>query len=109
MLEPNFGLLRNGTSNATLTRIPIPEVRDDYILVKTEAIALKPTDWTSLDAVGNDGVLNGCDYAGSVVEAGSGVKRFKKGDRVAGFSHGGMFHQCETAVTKIRMITDPQV
>lgn len=24
---------------------PVPKLRDDYILVKTEAVALNPTDW----------------------------------------------------------------
>ena len=89
MSDSNFGLVRTATSQATLTRIPVPKVRHDYILVKTQAIALNPTDWTSLDGVGKDGVLNGCDYAGIVVEAGSSVTRFKTGDRVAGLSHGG--------------------
>ena len=89
MAEQNYGLIREGTSRAVLKQIPIPAVRDTYIVVKTEAVALNPTDWTSLDAVGNDGVLNGCDYAGVVVAAGSKVTRFKTGDRVAGFSHGG--------------------
>lgn len=87
----NYGLIRKGTSKVELLEIPIPQVRDDYILVKTVAIALQPTDWTSLDAVGNPGVLNGCDFAGVVEQAGSKVTKFKKGDRVAGLSHGGQW------------------
>lgn len=84
----NYGLIRTKTSTAILKSIPIPKVRDDYILVETHAVALQPTDWTSLDAVGKPGVLNGCDYAGVILEVGSKVTRFKKGDRVTGFSHG---------------------
>lgn len=86
----NFGLIREGTSRAVLRAIPIPKLRDDYILVKPVIVALNPTDWTSLDAVGKDGVLNGVDYAGIVEEVGSKVTRFRKGDRVAGCSHGCM-------------------
>lgn len=86
----NFGLIREGTGNAVLRPIPMPKLQDDYILVRTVTIALNPTDWTTLDAVGDDGTIVGCDYAGTVEEVGPAVKKpFKKGDRVAGFAHGG--------------------
>lgn len=69
----------------------MPALANDYILVRTVAIALNPTDWTTLDARGDDGSLVGCGYAGVVVEAGkAAMKIFKKGDRVAGFGHGGI-------------------
>ncbi len=74
-----------------MKQIPLPKLSSDYILVRTVAIALNPTDWTTLDAVGYAGTIVGCDYAGIVEEVGSAVKKsFKKGDRVAGFAHGGM-------------------
>ncbi|KAI0489983.1 putative zinc-binding oxidoreductase ToxD [Xylaria cf. heliscus] len=86
----NYGLIRVGTGKAVLKPIPIPQLRDDYILVRTVAVALNPTDWTTLDAPGDDGTLVGCDYAGVVEEVGSAVTRnFEKGDRIAGFGHGG--------------------
>ncbi|KIW97338.1 uncharacterized protein Z519_02730 [Cladophialophora bantiana CBS 173.52] len=85
----NFGLVREGTGRAVLKPIPVPKLEADYILVRTIAIALNPTDWTSLDAVGEPGTIVGCDYSGVVEEVGKDVKdRFKKGDRVAGFGHG---------------------
>ena len=84
----NYALIRQGAGNAVLKTIPTPDLRPDYILVRTVAVALNPTDWTSLDAVGNDGTGQGCDYSGIVEEVGSNVRRLKKGDRVAGFSHG---------------------
>ena len=91
MSAQNFGLIREGAGNAVLRAISIPELRDDYILVSTVAVALNPTDWTTLDAVGNDGTIIGCDYAGVVEEVGKAVKkRFTRGDRVAGFAHGGI-------------------
>lgn len=90
----NYGLIREGAGNAVLKPISIPRLRDDYILVRTVAVALNPTDWTTLDARGNDGTLVGCDYAGIVEEVGKAVTRdFKKGDRVAGFGHGGTIWQ----------------
>jgi NADPH:quinone reductase-like Zn-dependent oxidoreductase len=94
MPQQNFGLIRQGTGNAVLKSIPIPELPDDYILVRTIAIALNPTDWTTLDAKGDDGTLVGCDFAGIVEEVGAAVtKPFKKGDRIAGFGHGGKIVQ----------------
>lgn len=69
---------------------PIPTLRDDYILVKTVAVALNPTDWKHIDNVINEpGPLVGCDYAGIVEEVGAKVmKDFKKGDRICGVAHG---------------------
>ncbi|KAJ5112870.1 protein TOXD [Penicillium angulare] len=68
----------------------IPVLRDDYILVKTEAVALNPTDWKHIEFLSPPGTLVGCDYAGVVQEVGRNVKKcFKKGDRVCGFVHGG--------------------
>ena len=86
----NFSLLRADTGTAVLQAIPIPELRSGYILIKTVAVALNPTDWTSLDAAGEPGTIVGCDYAGIVEQIGSGGSNmFKEGDRIAGFAHGG--------------------
>jgi NADPH:quinone reductase-like Zn-dependent oxidoreductase len=90
MHSTNAGIIRVGTGEAELKPIPIPKLQDDYILVKVVAVALNPTDWTTLEAPGDNGSLVGCDYAGIVEAVGPAVKRdFKKGDRIAGFGHGG--------------------
>jgi len=80
-----------GPKDAQLvTDRPIPHLRDGYILVKTAAVALNPTDWKHIDFFASPGALVGCDYAGTVEEIGKGVgKHFQKCDRVAGFVHGG--------------------
>ena len=89
MAQHNYGLIRRGTGNAVLESIAVPKLPDDYVLVRTIAIALNPTDWTTLEAPGDDGTLIGCDYAGTIEELGESMRgRFKKGDRVAGFGHG---------------------
>lgn len=88
--EQNYAIIRTATGTAALQPIPIPDVPDDYLLVRTEAVALNPTDWTTLDAPGDDGTIVGVDYAGVVVKVGKAVQRnFKVGDRVAGLAHGG--------------------
>ncbi|KAL5336021.1 GroES-like protein [Aspergillus crustosus] len=72
-----------------VTDRPIPTLRDDYILVKTVSVALNPTDWKHIAYLAPPGVLVGCDYAGVVEAVGKDVKKkFKKGDRVCGFTHG---------------------
>lgn len=87
----NFGLVRQRAGSATLEPIPMPQLQDDYVLVETKAVALNPTDWSTLDAFGDTGTLVGCDYGGIVVKVGKTVVRhFSKGDRIAGFGHGGM-------------------
>ncbi|CAG8126051.1 unnamed protein product [Penicillium salamii] len=69
---------------------PLPSLRDGYLLVKTKAIALNPTDWKHIELTQKPGILFGCDYAGIVEEIGPDVpSRFHIGDRVAGFVHGG--------------------
>ena len=70
---------------------PVPKLRDDYILVKTAAVALNPTDWKHIAfGMAADSCLAGCDFAGTVEEVGSAVtKKYSKGDRIAGVAHGG--------------------
>lgn len=75
---------------------PLPTLRDDYILVKTEAVALNPTDWKHIAFLAAPGCLAGCDYAGVVQEVGKAVQKpFRKGDRIAGVAHGGNVLQHE--------------
>lgn len=86
----NYGLIRKATGVAAFERIPIPKLPDDYLLIRVVTVAVNPTDWTTLDAPGDDGTLVGCDWAGLVEKIGPKVeKQFKIGDRVAGFAHGG--------------------
>ena len=84
-----------GSAQLTSSR-PLPSLRDDYILIKTSAIALNPTDWKHIDFLATPGALVGCDYSGIVLEVGPKVKKaFKKGDRVCGFVHGANKLQLE--------------
>jgi NADPH:quinone reductase-like Zn-dependent oxidoreductase len=104
-------IIVQGPGRATLQDVSLPELPDNYILVKTKAgifsscsssphiawtagltrykVALNPTDWRHIDFVPCTGATVGCDYSGIVEAVGPRVKKaFKKGDRVAGFVHG---------------------
>ncbi|GAD93021.1 alcohol dehydrogenase, putative [Paecilomyces variotii No. 5] len=70
---------------------PLPNLRDDYLLIKTVTVALNPTDSKAVSqkrALKNG--LLGCDFAGVVEEIGPRVtKPWKRGDRVFGATFGG--------------------
>lgn len=69
-----------------------PEVRDNEVLVKVGAVSVNPIDtYIRAGAVAMASkfpYIIGCDLAGTVVEVGSDVKRFKAGDRVWGSNQG---------------------
>lgn len=81
--------------HAEITTTPLPKLRDEYVLVRTLAVALNPTDHKAVDGKmgGDDSTLGGCrpgcDYVGVVEEVGPKVtKGFRKGDRICGAAHG---------------------
>ena len=92
-VRQNRGLVKVGKNRGEVIDIPIPSLRDDYILVKTIAVALNPADWQNLDEdfePGSKSLLMGHDAAGIIEEIGKNVtSRLKKGDRVIGIAHGG--------------------
>lgn len=72
-----------------VTNHPIPALRGDYLLIRTVAVAVNPTDWKHVDFLAPAGVLIGCDFAGIVEAVGPRVKKpWRKGDRVCGMAHG---------------------
>ncbi|KAL3462460.1 chaperonin 10-like protein [Aspergillus heterothallicus] len=75
---------------AAIQEVPLPKLREDYILVKVNTVGLNPTDWKGLEyGQGAAGARIGCDYAGVVEEVGPKVqKAFKKGDRISGMVSG---------------------
>ena len=93
----NRGLVKAGRNHAEVIDLPIPRLRDDYISVKTVAVALNPADWQNLDEdfeSGSPPLLLGNDLAGVIEAVGDNVtKRLKKGDRVICCTHGGKSRQ----------------
>ncbi|PVH81266.1 GroES-like protein [Cadophora sp. DSE1049] len=71
--------------------IPSLSISDNEILIKVHATALNPIDFKFIDFIAPHGSLVGCDFAGVVAETGSFASRtWKVGDRVAGFTQGGV-------------------
>lgn len=71
--------------------IPIPELEEGFVLIKTVAVAGNPTDWKHIDfKIGPQGALLGCDAAGQIVKLGPNVDaaRFAIGDYIYGVIHG---------------------
>ncbi|KAI8627215.1 zinc-binding dehydrogenase [Xylariaceae sp. FL1651] len=66
---------------------PCPPFRSDQVYVRTEAVAINPSDTKMLGDFVTPGGIFGADYAGTVVAVGSAVKGVKVGDRVGGAQH----------------------
>ena len=67
---------------------PYTSAGENEIVVRNRAIAINPSDWILQESPLGDQMkypmILGNDVAGEVVEVGSGVSRFKGGDRVLG-------------------------
>ncbi|OTA59196.1 GroES-like protein [Hypoxylon sp. EC38] len=78
----------------TVDSSPYPTAGDGEIVVKVAAAAINPMDWY-IQILGEELFpwlqyphIGGSDVAGSVVEVGPSVSKFKIGDRVLGFAAG---------------------
>jgi NADPH:quinone reductase-like Zn-dependent oxidoreductase len=89
----NRGLIVLEPSKTGVVDLPYPTLPgDDWMIVRTTAVAINPTDWKHAVGEGDmdaSNLLLGFDYAGIVEEVGpSPLRPVKKGDRVAGMAHG---------------------
>ncbi|KAH7325695.1 chaperonin 10-like protein [Stachybotrys elegans] len=92
-MASNQAVVVESPGKAVVKTVPYPTLPgDDYIIVKTTAYAVNPTDWKHVHFNGKNpttGCIVGMDYAGVVAEVGPSVfGTFKTGDRVAGVIHG---------------------
>lgn len=88
----NLGLSKSIGSGAHLVDVPTPSISDVEILIKVHAVGLNPTDFKHIDFMSPSNRILGCDYAGEVVEVGKAAPGgWRRGDRVAGVVHGGMY------------------
>ncbi|KAJ5662894.1 hypothetical protein N7507_003625 [Penicillium longicatenatum] len=77
---------------AQVKDVSIPSITDDEVLVKVRAVALNPIDFKDIDFISPRNSAIGCDYAGEVARVGrNSGQRWKVGDKIAGFVHGGLY------------------
>ncbi|GAA6043353.1 hypothetical protein JCM8097_008046 [Rhodosporidiobolus ruineniae] len=69
-----------------LVDIPVPQPQENEILVKNVAAGSNPRDWKIPLVIDNYSAIEGRDLAGYVEAVGPGVNKFKKGDKVGGFT-----------------------
>ncbi|KAM4055325.1 alcohol dehydrogenase groES-like domain-containing protein [Hirsutella rhossiliensis] len=67
--------------------VRLPALEKDQFLVRTEAVAVNPSDTKMRGAFVTAGGVLGTDYAGTVVARGQGVTEVEVGDRVCGAQH----------------------
>lgn len=79
-------LVTTDPKTVSVQDVPIPTPEQGEILVKVTYAAQNPTDWKSA-AAAKPGRICGCDFAGTVEDANG--SRWEKGQRVAGWVHGG--------------------
>ncbi len=97
-----------GIENLTLAELPTPSIQANEVLVQVKAIGINPVDnfvrqnQFGVDnflkpAPGEDTYVLGWDISGTVIETGSAVNTFKKGDEVFGMvnfpGHGKAYAQ----------------
>lgn len=66
---------------------PCPPLGPDQVYVRTEAVAVNPSDTKMMGEFVVPGALFGADYAGTVVAVGADVEGVDVGDRICGAQH----------------------
>ncbi|KAL7920942.1 chaperonin 10-like protein [Trichoderma austrokoningii] len=88
--QTSKAIIKEAPGKGAILERPTPKLRDGFVLVKTKAVSINPTDWKGLHSNAKETIDTkiGCDFAGEVVELGPGVTNFKVGDRIAGLTPG---------------------
>lgn len=85
-------IVLDGTYAGVVTDRPLPKLRPGYLMVRTKAVAVNPTDYKSIRRTNVTGAIGGCDFAGVVEQTGEGYdKEWKVGDRIAGMAFGNNY------------------
>ncbi|KAH8103529.1 GroES-like protein [Cristinia sonorae] len=84
-------VITTAEKSIAVQEVPVPEISENEILVKTTAIAQNPADWKLVKYMTVPGTIVGLDFAGVVVKVGSAVTSPAVGTKVAGFVIGGSF------------------
>jgi L-iditol 2-dehydrogenase len=91
-LRPSSKTMRaavyRGQGRVGVETVPIPEIRDGEVLFRVAACGICGTDIKKIHhGFVPPPQIFGHELAGTVVEVGDGVTRFKPGDRVVSFHH----------------------
>ncbi|XP_076942060.1 chloroplast envelope quinone oxidoreductase homolog [Bidens hawaiensis] len=95
-----------GSAGLKHVEIPVPAPSNGEILLKIEASSINPIDWKIQKGIARPvfpkkfPYIPVTDVAGEVVEVGSGVEKFKAGDKVVTYLGGGGGGLAEYAVAK---------
>lgn len=94
MPDNSAAVLREPRGALVVDRVPVPEPAADEVVVRVRAVAVNPVDWV-IQGTGpvtyrwlRAPAVLGSDVAGEVVAVGSGITRFRIGDRVVGLATG---------------------
>ncbi|KAH6803515.1 Oxidoreductase [Perilla frutescens var. frutescens] len=114
-------LVYDGYVNGAHVEVTIPSPSKDEVLIKVEATSLNPVDWKAAKfrillrpflSKTSHSPIPCNDVAGEVVEIGSGVQKFKPGDKVVSvmniFTAGGLSEYC-VAKEKVTISRPAQV
>lgn len=104
---PMRAAVYRGPSLISVENVPVPEISDGELLVRVHTCGVCGTDLKKIEyGLVKPPRIFGHEFAGTVVETGRGVTRFKAGDRVAAHHHipcrncfycrKKLFSQCES-------------
>jgi NADPH:quinone reductase-like Zn-dependent oxidoreductase len=80
-------VVADSNGNAIICEAPCPALRSDQVYIRTEAVAINPSDTKMRGEFITPFGIFGADYAGTVIAVGSDVKDVNVGDRVSGAQH----------------------
>lgn len=88
---------------------PQPQIKKTDVLVRVHDAGINPIDWKIREGFMKTGsphfpMTLGQDFSGEIVEVGSEVKGFKKGDRVFGIASGSYAEYVSASPDKIALI-----
>ncbi|GMP90284.1 hypothetical protein CsSME_00041486 [Camellia sinensis var. sinensis] len=108
-----------GVAGLKHVEIPVPALKKGEILLKLEAASLNPVDWKIQEGLMPPNLIPrklpfipASDIAGEVVEVGTGVTKFKVGDKVVsylGFTSGGGLAEFAVASETMTVPRPPEV
>lgn len=80
-------VIESGDNVRVRDDVPLPPLEPDQFLIRTDAVAMNPSDTKMRGPFATPGGILGIDYAGTVVAKGPAATGVEVGDRVCGAQH----------------------